>query len=154
MSRYDPTTHSVRPAQVVSWATGVLLASAALAQGFPSGEATIYEGTEPATTPDRYGTVMQERSAGGTLATLDGRRVVRFMVKYECDSEITGWETWHQEMHDRTAEELVGRVPRLESADALRAVRLTQEADMPMLDAQDHVRYSAQAYSVPFRGRT
>lgn len=152
MSHYDSTLEQPKAREVIEWAVGVLRADGALHQLLElegevvPGEVVMAHEQQAGADglPDRFLVVRELVESGGRLQTFSGVDSIPLQVMAECDPRQPAHVQWHEEVHARIYELLVGERPQVETGSALTPVRQTRRPARPLW-VQDDQRYASTA---------
>jgi hypothetical protein len=162
MSWHDPTVDHPRAREAVAWVVETLRADGDI-QGLLSvadateAEGAIFQGrqrigtTQSNGTPERFLVARERVDAGGRVQSFTGVDAVPFQVMAECRKTVANLEEWHQVVHERVFEALVGEKPDVETGSAASPIRRSRKPGRPMFDATDQTFYTTSTFRVTLR---
>jgi hypothetical protein len=156
MSSHDPTVQNPRPREAVAWVASELRSDGDLQDLLGVADATEAEdvvfqgrqkvGTQGDGTPERFLVARERVDAGGRVQSFSGLDTVPFQVMAECRKSLPNLEQWHEDVHHRAFEVLVGRKPTVQTGQVETPIRRSRKPGRPMWDAQAQTFFSTTTF--------
>jgi len=86
--------------------------------------------------------------AGGRVQSFSGLDRVPFQVMSECRKSLPNLEQWHEDIHHRAFEVLVGRKPTVQTGQVEEPIRRSRKPGRPMWDAQAQTFFSTTTFTL------
>jgi len=156
MSSHDPTVDNPRPREAVAWVASELRSDGDLQDLLSVADATEAEdvvfqgrqrvGTQGGGTPQRFLVARERVDAGGRVQSFSGLDPVPFQVMAECRKSLPNLDKWHEDVHHRAFEVLVGRKPTVQTGQVETPIRRSRKPGRPMWDAQAQTFFSTTTF--------
>jgi len=162
MSSHDPTVDDPIPREAVAWVVSELRADSTLQGLFDVGseseaETVMFQGRQKVATeageglPERFLVGRELVEAGGRVQSFSGLDPVKVQVMSECRKSVPSLEQWHEDVHDRVFELLVGRLPEVGTGAAEEPFRRVRKPARPMWDDNASTFHATSTFQVTLR---
>ena len=154
MTWHNPTQTNPRPREAVEWASSHLASQAEVqtllaATDTAEAEELVFAHRQevgPEGVPERFLVVRERVDAGGRPQRFTGTTSVPMQVMAECTETLPNKDQWHDDIHSRVFEALVGSVPDVDTGEAANEIRRAQAPGRPMYDADSLTYFSTATY--------